>query len=323
MSSFIPIGGRKIPCEYKEIMHSELEFYAENPRLYSLLMSEGIKPTQEEIEEALIKKPHVRQLKKEIEQFGGLAEPVYVRDGETKIVLEGNSRLAAYRILNKEDPIKWNKMRCQLLKDISDGEVFALLGMLHIHGKNDWDPYEQAGFFYRRFKNENVTKKELGEQLSMSAMEVGKLIEVYEFMKNKKLPSKQFSHYNVYLRSQKIKTVREKDKGFDDLIIKKIEEGEISEAREVRDNLPKICEKGGNTLKKFIREKLTFEEALEASSGGDYDQQIKKFKDFHSYLLNTKEDILKATGDSKSKCAIILKKIEQCTKEITKKLKKK
>tara|TARA_B100000315_G_C14540735_1_gene570744 strand:+ start:375 stop:1343 length:969 start_codon:yes stop_codon:yes gene_type:complete len=322
MKDFIPIGNRKIPSEYKTIPHADLEFYVENPRVHSLLMSEDTDPTQEDIENALIKMPHVLQLKKEIEQFGGLAEPVYVKDGKTKIVLEGNSRLAAYRLLSKEDPLKWNKMRCQLLKDIKDSEVFQLLGLLHINGKNDWDPYEQAGFFYRRHKTHGVSKTDLGKQLSMSAIEVGKLIEVYEFMQNKKLLSKQFSHCNVYLRNKKIKHVRENNSGFDNLIINKINSGEIPEARALRDDLPKICEKGGKVLNRFIQESLPFDDAVDASEIGDFDKQIKKIGDFQKFLVNIEEDIFKLKGEPRTKCAQQILKVRQKTDELIKKLKK-
>ena len=83
MPNYVPIGNRQVPSEYKEISHSELEFYPENPRIHSILMSGDTEPTQADIESALIKLPHVAKLKKEIEQFGGLAEPVYLREGIT------------------------------------------------------------------------------------------------------------------------------------------------------------------------------------------------------------------------------------------------
>ncbi len=322
MSNLLTIGDRKISTEYINIPHTDLEFYAENPRVHSLLMSGDTEPTQEDIENTLIKMPHVIRLKKEIEQFGGLAEPVYVKDGKAKIVLEGNSRLAAYRLLSKEDPIKWNEMRCQLLKNINDSEIFQLLGLLHINGKNDWDPFEQSGFFYRRHKIDKISKSELGKSLSMSSMEVGKLIEVYEFMKKKGLPSKQYSYYDSYLRSNKIRPVRNDNSGFDDLIIQKINNGEISEARVLRDQLPKICEKGGKVLRKFIKEELPFDDAVNASEAGDFNRQIKKIGDFQKFLVNTEEDILNLKGEPRTKCGHQILKVRQKADELIKKLKK-
>ncbi len=93
---------------------------------------------------------HVKELKESIKSNGGLIDPIIVRDGDF-VVLEGNSRLAAYRILYKTDPIKWAKIKVTLLpKDIPESAVFTLLGQYHIVGKDPWDPYEQAGYLYRR-----------------------------------------------------------------------------------------------------------------------------------------------------------------------------
>tara|TARA_Y100001960_G_C14773559_1_gene881602 strand:- start:91 stop:1059 length:969 start_codon:yes stop_codon:yes gene_type:complete len=322
VSNYIPIGNRKVPSEYKEISHSELEFYPENPRINSILMSGDTEPTQADIESALIKLPHVAKLKKEIEQFGGLAEPVYVRDGKAKVVVEGNSRLAAYRLLNKEDPLKWNKLRCQILKDITDSESDQLIGLLHISGKTDWDPYEQAGYFYRRFHKQGISKTDLGQQLSMSAKEVGKLIEIYDFMLKKKLPSKQFSYYDNYLRKEAIKTVRKNNPEFDNLIIGKINSGEIPEARVLREDLPKICEKGGKILKRFTLGSLPFDDAVNASEIGDFDKQIEKIGDFHKFLKNIEEDILNLNGEPRTRCAQRILQVRQKTEELIKKLKK-
>src|SRR6266704_984545 len=47
-------------------------------------------------------------------RHGGLIEPMVVlRD--TLEVIEGNSRLAAYRILAEKDPVKWQKAKCHIL----------------------------------------------------------------------------------------------------------------------------------------------------------------------------------------------------------------
>ena len=113
-------------------------FYLENPRLYSIIRTEGQEPTQEDIQETLSKKEHVKQLVKSIQENGGLIDPVIVLGGEN-IVLEGNSRLAAYRILAEKDPIKWGKIKVKILpNNIPESSIFALLGEYHIIGKTDW-----------------------------------------------------------------------------------------------------------------------------------------------------------------------------------------
>ena len=47
---------------------------------------------------------HVKQLVQSIRANGGLTDPLIVQDGEF-VVFEGNSRLAAYRLLARLDPL--------------------------------------------------------------------------------------------------------------------------------------------------------------------------------------------------------------------------
>lgn len=75
---------------------------------------------------------------------------VVKRNGEY-VVLEGNSRLAAYRLLAAKDPIKWQKVRvCILPEEITDGDIFTLLGQYHLVGRKDWSVFEQAAYLYRQ-----------------------------------------------------------------------------------------------------------------------------------------------------------------------------
>ena len=153
---YLVIGKEKYPAYKCEIEQNKLNFYPENPRVYSVLNGNNYTPTQTEIEELMCKKDHVKQLKESIKSNGGLIDPIIVRDGDY-VVLEGNSRLAAYRLLNKQDPIKWSKLKAIILpNDIPESAVFALIGQYHIIGRKDWDPYEQAGYLYRTI---NKSKK--------------------------------------------------------------------------------------------------------------------------------------------------------------------
>ena len=92
------IRGNDIPTETRDIEQSKLHFYPDNPRIYSLVRSNGHAPDQEEILRELLTHEHVRILKEDIVQNDGLIDPLIVRAGDL-VVLEGNSRLAAYRYL--------------------------------------------------------------------------------------------------------------------------------------------------------------------------------------------------------------------------------
>lgn len=57
---YLIIGKEKYPIDKYEIDQSKLMFYPENPRVYSVLNSNNYTPTQEEIEELMCKKDHVK-----------------------------------------------------------------------------------------------------------------------------------------------------------------------------------------------------------------------------------------------------------------------
>ena len=118
----------------------------------------GASPGEEEIQQQLLNMEHVKELIQDIRRNGGLLDPIIVREG-TLEVLEGNSRLAAYRALAKDDPVKWAFIKCTVLPpDIEESLVFGLLGQYHIKGRKDWAPFEQAGFLYRQFRKSQARR---------------------------------------------------------------------------------------------------------------------------------------------------------------------
>ena len=57
--SKITIGKKELDAEEKTLNQSELLFYEENPRIYSIINSDGEAPSQERIEEILTTMDHV------------------------------------------------------------------------------------------------------------------------------------------------------------------------------------------------------------------------------------------------------------------------
>ena len=163
----LTILGIRVPTTTQMLAQQKLKFFADNPRVYSVMRANGKQPTQEEIQQQLSELEHVKELREDIKRNGGLLEPLIVRGGSFE-VLEGNSRLAAYRQLATKEPIKWSMVKCTLLPpDVDAALVFALLGQFHIKGKKDWAPYEQAGFLYRRFKDHKVPVSTLAAELGL------------------------------------------------------------------------------------------------------------------------------------------------------------
>ena len=76
LSSFLV----KVPATTQLLKQSTLKFYADNPRVYSVVRANGKVPTQDEIQEQLSELDDVRELRDEILRNGGLLEPLTVRD---------------------------------------------------------------------------------------------------------------------------------------------------------------------------------------------------------------------------------------------------
>jgi hypothetical protein len=180
----ILVRGMRIPVRIGQIRQADLRYFVENPRVYSLVHTNGSdEPTQNEIERALQAMEHVRELVHDIRANGGLIDPLYVRAG-TLEVIEGNSRLAAYRHLATSNPIGWGWVKCALLPaDFDDSLVSALLGQWHLKGKKEWPPFEQAGYLYRRHTVHGIPLDDLASEVGLSRAKL--LRRVHEIAKDR------------------------------------------------------------------------------------------------------------------------------------------
>jgi hypothetical protein len=205
-SGTLLIRGIEVPTITKDVEFRKLQFYVDNPRIYSFVRMDGHTPTQNEILEKLRVLEHVRELVQDIRSNGGLIDPLIVRDGDF-VVLEGNSRLAAYHALANDDPVKWEKVRCTLLPgEIDEKLIFALLAQYHVKGKKDWAPYEKAGFVYRRFKYQQVDLPIIAAEIGITKKEAQHLVSVYEFMIQQDDSDREhWSYYDEFLKSRNIK----------------------------------------------------------------------------------------------------------------------
>ena len=292
------IRGQKIPVITRFVKQETLNFFPENPRLYSLLKSGVKKPSQDEIENQLLELEHVRTLISDIKANGGLIEPLIVRDG-TWEVLEGNSRLAAYRYLVTKDPITFGLVKCTILpKDIKDSLVFSLLGQFHIKGKKDWDPFEQAGFLYRRLKEHDVPMEVLVKEIGLTENKVSHLVAVYQFMLDHDTNIKHWSYYDEYLKSAKIRKARKLHTEIDKVVVAQVKSDEIERAVDIREKLSVICSGSPKTLKKYVHKDLDFEEAyeIEVEAGGE-SVHLKRFIKFKNQIV--KPEVEKAMSSAK------------------------
>lgn len=314
------IRGVEVPTTTNDLRVSSLKFYVDNPRIYSFVRSEGHVPTQGEILERLLTLEHVRELVQDIKANGGLIDPLIVRGGVLE-VLEGNSRLAAYRFLAQQAPLKWGRVRCTVLpEDIPQHLIFALLGQYHVKGKKDWAPYEKAGFVYRRFKAHKVDIGDVAAEIGLTKDEAKHLVAVYEFMiEHGDADRERWSYYDEFLKSRKIKKAREEIAGFDDFIVNQIKAGAFGKAMELRDKLPVICTGNAKILRRYMAGTIDLADAHEAAvTAGGENPALNKLRRFRRWLAETttEDDLLEPSKAIRDAILYELREIEKRAKKL-------
>ena len=318
----ITLCGEEVPYVFCYLSQIGLRFYPENPRIYSVVYTGDEAPSQEEIQERLEEREHVKELAQSIQANGGLIDPLWVRDGDF-LVIEGNSRLAAYRILSRKDPVSWGKVKCHLLpKDIDDKKIFSFLCQCHVVGRQDWAPYEQAGIIWRRYKHHGNTPEYMSKEMGMSLTEVKRLIEVYSFMDDHQDTAVQhWSYYYEYLKSRKIQTQRELHPELDTVIVKRVKSGEISRAEDIRDKVTKIAGAGAQILQDFINRPksldICYEKATERAERTGRERARKKVR-IKRGDLDTKKSLQGMSQKNRQKCKFELNKIRASVNRLLK-----
>ena len=322
----LTIRDEEVVVEVKHVDHRNLKFFVDNPRIYSIVRESDDEPTQEEIEEHLKGMDHVRDLVKRIRVNGGLIEPIIVRK-DTSEVIEGNSRLAAYRILFQEDPSKWVNVKCHILPaNTKDTLISSLLSEYHLKGKKDWSPFEQAGFLCRRFHNQKVSVSDLVEESGLPKSKVEHLIATYKFMEDyNDTHVQRWSYYDVYLKPKKLKELRKNYPTFDIVVVGMIKSGEFKNAQEVRDKLPLICDGSKKLIQKFLDGKMDFETAVsnvaEKKGGIDGQKQLAKFR---QWIANPDrfDELSSVNGELYKKIRFEVHSLHDCLSKLRTKLEK-
>lgn len=332
----IIIGKKEFLVEEKQINQQELLFYVDNPRVYSALRDNGIEnPTQAEIEAKMRTMEHVRELRYQIEQNGGLIEAlIVVNRNDDYVVLEGNSRLAAYRMLAEKDPIRWQNVRCNVLPEtITENEIFTLLGTLHLVKKKDWTVYEQAAYVYRQSEINELPISALAKNVGLTQAMVKKYINVYKFMvEYNDNVQNHWNYYEQYVTNAAIKGYRDKYPDMDEQIVTQIKSGKIREARDIRDKLGKIAKATDKTSKRIMKDiiegAVSIEQGYERfEATGKSGNSYKKIKDFRNLMTDAEfiQAIKRESADNKEQAnsiALELKKINQAITRLLREMNK-
>ena len=95
-----------------------------------------------------------------------------------------------------------------LPEDISDSDIFTLLGTFHLNPKKDWSKFEQAAYIYRQKKELGCSDSVLGKQVGISAITVKKYCEIYGLMvEHNDTHQSHWNMYEQYVQNNNIETL--------------------------------------------------------------------------------------------------------------------
>ena len=280
---------------------SSLKFLKDNPRVYACTHGDpGFKDLLEEEKQELIfkklqKEPSVRNLLPDIERHGGLMEPILVRH-DTREVIEGNSRLAVYRLLyNKTKDENWEFIPCNIVSSLTDRQQAAFLNEIHVKGKTQWSAYEKANFAYVR-KQGNWSFKDIADLFGESERTIQTRVRVIETMKeNSDSAQSHFSYYDVLVRTPTIWEAVSQDQELRHLLfteIKKIgldeDESEFT-AQELRKKLPEILQKP-KVRRKYLRGEIDLDEGYQRAQVSEAEKQVRRARELLSDV--SKKEVL-------------------------------
>ena len=278
----IPLAGVRIEIALVNIPIEYLKLDRTNPRIaYRLSASGKSNPSQEELAEMLWNDPEVKDLKRSIQVNGGLIEAITVQADGT--VVEGNCRTVCYWKLKEEFPADeiWTHIRARMLPiGIGRDQLEILLGELHIAGKNEWTPFEQASHLYKMHQR-GFSDQRLAEMYRQSKSSISFKLRAYTLMAEKYLPKykdpdllKKWSYFEEFYKRCKPKAGTPEGIQLEEDFIRWMGENKFSRGEEVR-ILPQILSDPSAVQ---IFEKYGFQDAWEHVKGASPELESNLFK---------------------------------------------
>ena len=142
---------------YEKLDVDKISFDTDNPRIKKALEKYGDKLNAERIHFALRSATEesngassYSRLKDSIRAHGGVTTPVtVVIDGEKKICIDGNTRLAIYKELGEEGaPGDWSRIQAMVLDNAGQRKIEAIRISAHLVGPREWPAYEKARYLH-------------------------------------------------------------------------------------------------------------------------------------------------------------------------------
>ena len=280
----IAIMGQHVPARHERVPIDQLHFLPDNPRVYAAIREmadfDGLTAEEKQLRiyERLLQEPSVKNLIPEIRRDEGLQDPITVRH-DTWQVIEGNSRLAAYRKLaNESDDERWTHIRCLVVTTLTDDQQTRLLGQAHLHGKTDWSPYAKALFCFRWVEDEKRDVSSLSKLSGISSAEIKKNVRIVQLMKaNGDDKLSHFSYYDVLVRSRPISTAIADSPKLEQTLLAQIKTEPFT-AQEMRERLLTVIAKP-RILRKYEQGDVSLEDAYDRAKISGAEQRLKKVRD--------------------------------------------
>jgi ParB-like nuclease domain len=249
------IEGENIPTDYEEAPLKKIRLNPNNPRLYRL-KRQNANPTPEQIQKFLLDEDGVNDLKKQIRDNGGLADPIIV--DQDYLVIEGNCRAAIYKSLNTAQPNResWKKIPARILPPkTTERQIAILQAIFHVHAnKIRWGAYEQQHHLHYMQSDLKMDSPTIARVLGLSDAQVRTLLDAYQAMTkhyvkhNPTEDRKVWSHFYEFYKNKDLADYR-KDENNVALFAQLVRHKKIEKGADVR-KLPVIV-KNSKALQKL------------------------------------------------------------------------
>lgn len=297
----------------------ELIFDQTNVRLAHL------NPKSDEIEELLLKIGDIEELVDQIIATQRVLEPLIVRpnqNDEKYVVIEGNRRLAACRLIlkrmaeGKYSHLKTeniSKIKCRVLsEDVTDKSLALYIVFLHVKTKKPWQLFNRAKYIHDLNKIYHLSYDDIASYGFMSKSTVertnkcyNKTLEYHKKFKDDDIWFKKYSYFWQLYSSKTLFEFRQDEKNIEDYM-KWIYERKFKMYHNVRD-LAKIISNPSafqifkNTKELDTERGISFQNAMkivEKNDPGLTDKKFKIIKNTISLFQNlTRTDIAKINND--------------------------
>ena len=294
-----PIGGRRVTYSEDVIDIDQLQFWEANPRVYAAVrgtpdweQADHLR-RQHIITECMKNQESTRSVLEGLKLHGGQQEPLIV-DMRGNFVIEGNSRLAALRVLAHENPGKWGAAICRCYNDLTEEERFALLSEMHVVGKTEWSPYAKAATYWRQYHELGWDLPTIARVNRTNVAKVKMELATVDLMaKENELNERKFSWYNVLNSTRVINEVFEKNSQFRKRVLDVVSDvspeatDPVARASNTfREGLKTLVKKD-RPLRKFCSGRRTLQEAVDEAHMSSLSAKLRKVRDLLSNIDQT------------------------------------